>query len=64
MCDVAKELLHHFAETYPLTIEEVDIDQDPAAFEKYRYEIPVIFVDNRKLFKYRIDVKKLERALR
>ncbi len=64
MCDVAKELLHQFAKRYPLTIEEVDIDQDPVAFEQYRYEIPVIFVDDRKLFKFRIDAKKLERALR
>ncbi len=64
MCDGAKDLLRQFAERYPLIIEEVDIDQDPVAFEKYRYEIPVIFVDDRKLFRYRIDGKKLERALR
>jgi Glutaredoxin-like domain (DUF836) len=64
LCDVAKELLHQFAEKYPLTIEEVDIDQDPDAFEKYHEEIPVVFLNDRKLFKYRIDVKKLERALK
>ena len=64
MCDAAKKLLHQFAERYPLTIEEVDIDEDPVAFQEYRYEIPVVFLDDRKLFKYRIDAKKLERALR
>jgi len=57
-------LLREFSKRYPLMIEEVDIDQDPDAFEKYRHEIPVIFLEDRKLFKYRIDVKKLERALK
>ena len=64
LCDEAKTILVNFASRYPITVEEIDIGQDAASFEKYRNEIPVIFLENRKLFKYRIDAKKLDRAIR
>lgn len=42
----------------------IDIEQDPVLYEQYRNEIPVIFLAGRKLFKYRVDETKLDRALR
>lgn len=64
LCDVAKDKLQEFAGRFPLDIEEIDIEQDPQAHELYKYEIPVVFLEDRKLFKYRIDDAKFEQALR
>jgi len=60
LCEEAKSVLAK----YPVEIEEIDIETDPQLFEKYRYEIPVIFLDDRKLFKYRVDEKKLQQLIR
>jgi glutaredoxin len=59
LCDEAKSVL----KKYPVELEEIDIENDPQLFEKYQYEIPVIFLDGKKLFKYRVDEKQLRRAL-
>jgi glutaredoxin len=60
LCDEAKSILRK----YPVELEEIDIEGDAQLLEKYREEIPVIFLDGRKLFKYRVDEKILRRALK
>ena len=60
MCEEAKSILRK----YPVELEEIDIEGDAQLLEKYREEIPVIFLDGRKLFKYRVDEKILRRALK
>lgn len=64
LCEEAKAVLSKFAREYPLIVDEIDIESDSAIFEKYRYEIPVVLLNDRKIFKYRIDEKKLHRILR
>ncbi len=64
LCDEAKAVLRDFAVEYPLQIEEIDIESEKEVFEKFKHEIPVIFVMGRKSFKYRIDKKKLDRILK
>lgn len=63
LCDEAKELVHRVAASYTLEIETVNIEEDPEVYERYKHEIPVGFLEGRKLFKYRIDEKTLRRAL-
>ena len=47
-----------------MSIEEINIETDPDAYQKFRYDIPVIFLDDVKLFKHRVDADQLRRALR
>ena len=47
----------------PFELAEIDIETDPALMERFRTEIPVIFVGGRKAFKYRIDEQELRRRL-
>lgn len=63
LCDEAKEVVRQVAESYPVEIEIVNILDNPEAYELYKEEIPVGFLNGRKLFKYRIDPKTLRRAL-
>jgi hypothetical protein len=42
---------------------EVDIDADPELQRKFTDEVPVVFIDGRKAFKYRMDVSDFLRLL-
>ncbi len=64
MCEEAKSVLDHVAPEFDATVEVIDIEQDPEAYEKYHEEIPVIFLEDRKLFKLRVDEEGLRKALR
>jgi hypothetical protein len=48
----------------PFTLAEIDIQTDPALFERFRYDIPVVFINGNKAFKHRLEDKELERRLR
>ena len=64
LCDEAKAVLLKVAQEFDVSIEEINIEKDPDAYQKFRYDIPVIFLDDVKLFKHRVDADQLRRALR
>jgi hypothetical protein len=41
----------------------VDVDSDPEIRRLYTDEVPVVFIDGRKAFKYRLDEKEFLRKL-
>ena len=63
LCDVMKDAVRKVSETIPLTIEEIDISQDPELERLYGIEIPVLFVGGKKVAKYRIGETELRRLL-
>lgn len=46
------------------TLEEVNIETDPALRERYGREIPVVLINNVKAFKYRLTADDFKRKLR
>ena len=48
----------------PATVREVDISQDPGLAADYAEQIPVLFVNGRKAFKFRLTEKVLRDRLR
>lgn len=64
LCDEAKAVLEQVQRSIPFDLVEVDIRADPALFERYRYDIPVVFVDGRKAFKHHLDAREVEKRLR
>lgn len=64
LCEEAKRemLAANMADEY--TFEEVNIEEDAVAYERYRFEIPVVTVDGRKAFKYRLTAEDFRRRLR
>ena len=48
---------------HPFDLREVNILEDSAAYEMYKHEIPVIFIDGKKTFKYRLDERRFVRIL-
>jgi hypothetical protein len=58
-----KAVIRELAVTVPLELEVIDIDDSAALREKFGNEIPVLLVDGRKAFKYRVTKEELERQL-
>ncbi len=42
LCDEVRIHLNQLKKDFPLEIEEVNILDDPALYERYKYEIPVL----------------------
>jgi glutaredoxin len=64
LCDEVKEKLQRLASRAQFQWREIDIDSDPELQRLYNDEVPVVFVNGRKAFKYTLDeqefLKKLE----
>jgi len=63
LCDVVKETLIQARGDADFEWREVDIDGDPELRQRYTEEVPVVFIDGRKAFKYRMDRAQFLRAL-
>jgi len=64
LCEEMKATLRETAKKIPLDLEEIDVDGTRELQEKYGAEVPVLFVDGRKAFKYRVTAKELELRLK
>src|SRR5215467_7384564 len=47
-----------------LTIEEINIDDDPVLHERYQYDIPVVFINGIKAFKHSVELREFRRKFR
>lgn len=63
LCEKMKEVIRKVAAEIYLEMEEVDVDGAPDLREKYGEEVPVLFINGRKAFKYRATVKELKKRL-
>ena len=64
LCDEVKAQLRRLQKTHPFKWREVVILRDPEAFEKFSEEIPVVFINGKKAFKYHLDEKEFLKRLR
>jgi glutaredoxin len=64
LCDdmkaVVSRTIHHRA---GITLDEIDISNDPALLALYETEIPVLLIDGKKAAKYRVTEEELTRRL-
>jgi len=63
LCDDAKAILKKVSTDFVFTLTEINIEENPETYEKYKYDIPVVFVDDVRLFKGKIEETKLRKAL-
>ena len=63
LCDTVKAQLGRLRAVRPFEYREVNILEDDAAFAKFQEEIPVVFIDGRKAFKYHLDEQAFLRRL-
>ncbi|MBI2998712.1 MAG: glutaredoxin family protein [Deltaproteobacteria bacterium] len=59
-----KGVIGRVAGELPLEMEEIDVDGEPRLKEEFGSEVPVLFIDGRKAFKYRVTEGELKKRLR
>ena len=64
LCQAAKATLLALQPELGFELDEIDITTEPTVYDAYRVEIPVGYLDGRKLFKYRVDPALMRRRLR
>ncbi len=63
LCDDMKAVVAPLANELRCTLEQVDITGDPELEARFGSEIPVLMVNGRKAFKYRVTAGALRRRL-
>ncbi|MGH7360099.1 MAG: glutaredoxin family protein [Candidatus Methylomirabilales bacterium] len=63
LCEEMAAVVAAVGAEVPLQMTAVDIAGDPELLRRFGEEVPVLFVDGRKAFKYRVTVGSLRRRL-
>jgi glutaredoxin len=64
LCDDMKAIVWPVALEFGCTVEEVDISGDASLEARFGQEIPVLYVNGRKAFKYRVTPRDLRQRLK
>ncbi len=62
LCEEARDMLEDIAALTTYELTEIDIRGDSAIFEKYRYRIPVIIINDETVIEGRIEFRDLAKA--
>lgn len=63
LCEDMKAVLAQVQRNVSFNLEEIDISTDSELTARFGQEIPVLFVNGRKAFKYRLTAGELRRRL-
>ena len=64
LCDEAKEVIDRVGRRVPFNVSVINIDNDPALEKLYGEQIPVVFINGSKAFKFHVDEVELEKKAR
>jgi len=63
LCDEIKQQLEQLRRRADFDLEEINIDEDEVLRRLYNDEVPVVMINGRKAFKYRLDPKEFLKKL-
>jgi len=63
LCDDMKKIVAQAASETAAEVEEIDVDSSLELQEEFGSEVPVLFINGRKAFKYRVDARELKETL-
>ncbi|MGE5325536.1 MAG: glutaredoxin family protein [Deltaproteobacteria bacterium] len=63
LCDEVKAQLARLRASFNFEEREINILDDPRSFEVFKDDIPVVFINGKKAFKYRLDEKEFARRM-
>ncbi len=64
LCEEAKAAIAPLLQEFGAILHEVNIDEDVVLKERYGWDIPVIFIGQRKAAKHCVDLPQFRRQLR
>ena len=63
LCEIVKESLGKLSRQASFQWREDDVNSDPELRRRFSDEVPVVFINGRKAFKYRMDEREFLRKL-
>jgi glutaredoxin len=63
LCDVVKDVIATVRKRREFSLEIRNILDDPRDLERFKTEIPVVFVNDREIARYRLSAQRLDFAL-
>ena len=63
LCEIVKESLVKLHKRGGFDWREIDVDSDTRLRRQYNDQVPVVFINGRKAFKYRMDEQEFLRKL-
>jgi glutaredoxin len=64
LCDEAKEVVERVRARFPFLLRVINIETDPELETRYGEQIPVVFINGNKAFKYHVDEAELEKKVK
>jgi hypothetical protein len=58
LCDEAKDAILSAGCVDLFTFQEINIESDPELLNKYKYDIPVVTLNDAEVFRHRVDKQK------
>ncbi len=63
LCDDAREIIEQVIAEIPVEIKMTDIASDPVLFERYSEKIPVVLINGKESFVYKVHPITLRKKL-
>jgi glutaredoxin len=63
LCEIVKETLTKLQRRGGFTWSDIDVESDDELRRRFTDEVPVVFIDGRKAFKYHMDEREFLRKL-
>lgn len=63
LCEIVKESLDKLSRQTAFRWREIDVNSDTELRRRFSDEVPVVFINGRKAFKYRMDEREFLRKL-
>ena len=63
LCEIVKESLAKLARQTQFSWQEIDVDSDDGLRRRFTDEVPVVFINGKKAFKYRMNEQEFLRKL-
>ncbi|MBI3399083.1 MAG: glutaredoxin family protein [Deltaproteobacteria bacterium] len=64
LCKKAKQLIDKINAEMPFSFKEIDIAASEDLLRKYKEDIPTIFINGKKAFKFKVDETEFRKKLR
>jgi glutaredoxin len=64
LCDEAKAAIAPILHEFGAVLREVNVDEDSILKQRYGWDVPLIFIGQRKAAKHRVDLAQFRKQLR
>lgn len=64
LCNEAKKVLKRVVKEVPFSLKDIDIMAEEDLFRRYKNEVPIIFINGKKAFKFKVDEQEFRKRVR